>query len=145
MGPGNDECLSSVIQSCRAFKVVHIKFFFKWTYLQISPNSVLTILPNILGFLGRPGFDPRVGRIPWRRTWQPTPVFLPGESPWTKKPGRLWSMGSQEVRHDWVTKHTQTPNISVAKPPHFPPSPKELHHFCEHRPFCVRARQKAVS
>ena len=27
----------------------------------------------------RPGFDPCVGKIPWRRKWQPTPVFLPGE------------------------------------------------------------------
>ena len=27
-----------------------------------------------------PGFDPWLGRIPWRRKWQPTPVFLPGES-----------------------------------------------------------------
>jgi len=26
------------------------------------------------------GFDPWVGKIPWRRAWQPTPVFLPGES-----------------------------------------------------------------
>ena len=25
-------------------------------------------------------FDPRVRKIPWRRTWQPTPVFLPGKS-----------------------------------------------------------------
>ena len=25
-------------------------------------------------------FDPCVGEIPWRRAWQPTPVFLPGES-----------------------------------------------------------------
>ena len=25
----------------------------------------------------RCGFDPRVGKIPWRRKWQPTPVFLP--------------------------------------------------------------------
>ena len=25
-------------------------------------------------------FNPRVGRIPWRRAWQPTPAFLPGES-----------------------------------------------------------------
>ena len=24
--------------------------------------------------------DPRVGKIPWRRKWQPTPVFLPRES-----------------------------------------------------------------
>ena len=28
---------------------------------------------------GRPGFDPWVGRIPWRRKWHLTPVFLPGE------------------------------------------------------------------
>ena len=26
------------------------------------------------------GFDPRVGKIPWRRKWQPTPVLLPGKS-----------------------------------------------------------------
>ena len=26
------------------------------------------------------GFDPWAGKIPWRREWQPTPVFLPGES-----------------------------------------------------------------
>ena len=26
----------------------------------------------------RHGFNPRVGKIPWRRKWQPTPVFLPG-------------------------------------------------------------------
>ena len=24
------------------------------------------------------GFDPWVGKIPWRRAWQPTSVFLPG-------------------------------------------------------------------
>ena len=29
---------------------------------------------------GRPGFDPWVGKIPWRRAWQPIPVFLPGKS-----------------------------------------------------------------
>ena len=28
----------------------------------------------------RPEFNPWIGKIPWRRTWQPTPVFLPGES-----------------------------------------------------------------
>ena len=28
----------------------------------------------------RHGFDPWVGKIPWRREWQPTPVFLPGGS-----------------------------------------------------------------
>ena len=29
----------------------------------------------------RHGFDPWVWKIPWRRNWQPTPVFLPGKSP----------------------------------------------------------------
>ena len=28
----------------------------------------------------RPWFDPWVGKIPWRREWRPTSVFLPGES-----------------------------------------------------------------
>ena len=29
---------------------------------------------------GRPRFDPWIGKIPWRREWKLTPVFLPGES-----------------------------------------------------------------
>ena len=29
---------------------------------------------------GDPWFDPYAGKIPWRREWQPTPIFLPGES-----------------------------------------------------------------
>jgi len=27
----------------------------------------------------RHGFDPWIEEIPWRKAWQPTPVFLPGE------------------------------------------------------------------
>ena len=30
---------------------------------------------------GRSGFEPWIGKIPWRRAWQPTPVFLPGKFP----------------------------------------------------------------
>ena len=41
-----------------------------------------------------------VGKIPWRRAWQPTPVFLPGESPWTEESGRLQSIRSHRVRHN---------------------------------------------
>ena len=26
-----------------------------------------------------PGFDPWVGKIPWRSKWQPTPVIFPGK------------------------------------------------------------------
>ena len=49
----------------------------------------------------RYGFHHWVGKIPWRREWQPTPVFLPRESPWTKESGRLQFVGSQRVGHNW--------------------------------------------
>ena len=36
----------------------------------------------------------------WRRKWQPTPIFLPGESLWTEEPGGLQSTEAQRVGHD---------------------------------------------
>ena len=53
----------------------------------------------------RPGFSHWVGKILWSRTWQPTPVLLPGESPWTEEPGGPQPTVSQRVGHDWATKH----------------------------------------
>ena len=44
----------------------------------------------------RPGFNPWVEKIPWRRERLPTPVFWPGEF-------RGLSMGSQRVRHARAT------------------------------------------
>ena len=51
--------------------------------------------PTKAGRHKRPEFHPWVGKIPWRREWLPTPVFLPGEfheqkslvgySPWGHK------------------------------------------------------------
>ena len=37
----------------------------------------------------RLGFYPWVGRIPWVRTWHPTPVLLPGKSHGPEEPGGL--------------------------------------------------------
>ena len=54
----------------------------------------------------RARFDPWVGKIPWKRKWQPTPEFSPGES-WTEEPGGLQSMGPQRVKHDLVTDTTR--------------------------------------
>jgi len=48
-----------------------------------------------------------------RRARQPTPAFLPGESPWTEEPGRLQSMGLQRIRHDWGTKHSAYIHIHI--------------------------------
>ena len=39
-------------------------------------------------------------RFPQRRAGQPTPVFLPGKSPWAEESCGLQSMGSLRVRHN---------------------------------------------
>ena len=52
------------------------------------------MVKNLMQFR-KPGFDPWVVKVPWRREWLPIPVFLPGEfhgqrsvagySPWDRK------------------------------------------------------------
>ena len=54
------------------------------------------------------GFSPWVEKIPWRRAWQPTPILLLGEFPWTEEPGGLQSTGSQRVGYNWTTRHSTT-------------------------------------
>ena len=46
------------------------------------------------------GFNPRVRKIPQRRKWQPTPVFLPGEFHGQRILVGYSPMGSQRVRPD---------------------------------------------
>ena len=82
-----------------------LPYLFSRPLSHIFPNSSITQTPELptslaqvnlhLGFPGgasgkeqtcqcrrckRRVFDPWVEKIPWRRAWQPTPVFLPGES-----------------------------------------------------------------
>ena len=61
----------------------------------------------------RPGLDPWVGKIPWRKEWQPTPVFLPGESHGQKILAGC-STGSQRVRHNWVTNTFILPSFPLS-------------------------------
>ena len=77
-------------------------------------NSLSTWLPRWLsgkestcnvGNMG--GFNPRVGKIPWRRKSQPTPKFLPGKFHGQEEPGGLQFIGSQWVWHDLGTKQQQ--------------------------------------
>ena len=48
----------------------------------------------------RCGFNPWVRKIPWRKKWQPTPVFLPGESHGQRSLAG-YSPQCCRVRHDW--------------------------------------------
>ena len=41
---------------------------------------LLLVLLSVCLQCGRPTFNPWIRKIPWRRKWQPTSVFLPGES-----------------------------------------------------------------
>ena len=51
----------------------------------------------------RPGFDPWVGKIPWRRKWQPTPVFLPGKyRGWRNLAGRSPWGGKESDTTEWL-------------------------------------------
>ena len=45
-------------------------------------------------------FDPWVGKTPWRRKWQPTPVFLPGRSHGHRSLARYSPWGRIGVRRD---------------------------------------------
>ena len=65
--------------------------------LQHSWASLVTQMVKNLPASRTPGFDLWVGKIPWRRAWQPTSVFLPGKFPWTEVAGKLQSIGSQRV------------------------------------------------
>ena len=64
----------------------------------------------------RPGFDSWVGKIHWRRKWQPTPVFLPGEShglqparllcPWDRKSWTRLSNSTTTTTERLLCGHT---------------------------------------
>jgi len=63
------------------------------------------VVKNPSAYAGDTWFNPWVRKIPWRRKWQPTPVFLPGES----HGGAWWSTYSpgglkKRVGHNLATK-----------------------------------------
>ena len=77
------------------------------------------------------GFDPWVGKIPWRRERQPTPLFLPGEfhgrrslasySPWGHKES---DMSENPLQH--THSHLEWP-LSCPHTPHWPKDVREPH------------------
>ena len=52
----------------------------------------------------RPGFDPWVGKIPWRKKLQPTPVSLPGKSHGQRTLAGYSPWGCKRVGYNCVTK-----------------------------------------
>ena len=62
----------------RWWSIVNTEVCTFWQAPQVAP--VVKNPPAIAGDRKRYRFNPWVGKIPWRRKWQPTPVFFLGES-----------------------------------------------------------------
>ena len=84
---------SSSLSTIRLVSSAHLRLLkFLWAILisacaSSSPAFYMvysayrtSLLAQTVKRLPRPGFNPWVGKISWRRKWQPTPVFLPGKS-----------------------------------------------------------------
>ena len=63
---------------------------------------------------GRPRFDPSVGKIPWRRNWQPTPVLLLGDSQGWRSLAGYSSLGCKESDTTEQLTHTHTHTHTAA-------------------------------
>ena len=85
--------------ACYTVVLTKIDKYFVYFILGFPGGSVIKNLPANAG----DRFDPWVRNIPWRRKWQPTPLFLPGKSH-GQESGGLWSIGLQRVVHDLATK-----------------------------------------
>ena len=70
-----------------------------WSDLAAAAAAMLILVSQVAQWLGislpsrRCQFSSWVGKIPWRRKWQSTPVFLPGKSLWTVAHRAPQSMG----------------------------------------------------
>ena len=64
----------------------------------------------------RRGFDPCMGKIPWRRAWQPTPVFLPGESHGQRRLAGYSPQGHRESDTTEATEQAQAKSFYLPSP-----------------------------
>ena len=68
--------------------------------------------------MGRPGFDPWVGKIPWRKERLPTPIFWPGElhglySPWGCTESDRTEGLSLSLSFKWILKEGTATDYSI--------------------------------
>ena len=68
------------------------------------------------------GFDPSIGKIPWRRAWHPTPVFLPGEFQGWRRLVGYSPQSHKELDMTEVTEHARTCVCGAESPPCSPES-----------------------
>ena len=111
---------------CAMQQVLLLSYLF-YTQQHISRASwVVLVVKNCLQCRHkRCGFNTWAGKVPWRRAWQPTPVFLPGESHGQRS---LMGYSPQSCKESDITETTShacgvymSIPISQFIPPHIPP------------------------
>ena len=90
--------------------MLSVALCYQWAS-QVAP--VIKNPPANAGNMRR-GFDPWVRKIPWRKKWQPTPVFLPGDPRGQRSLVVYSPWGGKRDPHDLGTKHI-THNAAAAK------------------------------
>ena len=133
---------TSILTTYVYYKVWQSKYVNMWQCVSYQRNMVITYLYWVHGLVwwlrryrirlqcGKPGFDPWIEMMPWRKAWQPTPVFLPGEShrqsslvghsPWgLKESGMTEQPSTAQHTTELILKHickkSLTPLCSLLK------------------------------
>ena len=89
---------------CELLEIISILYVHTYGASQVAP--VVKSPPASAGDrCKRHGFDSWVGMIPWRRKWQPTPVFFTGESRGQRSPAGYSPWGCEESD---MTEHLST-------------------------------------
>ena len=95
-----------------------------WTVAQGFPGGLTGKESTFnAGDTGRHEFNPQVRKIPWRRAWQPTAIFLPRKSHGQKSLVGYSPWGSQKFRHnwsDWAHRFEQTVDLQAPPSMGFP-------------------------
>ena len=90
--------------------------FLSWSLQSSNLKSLPTVWLrrwSICLHCGRPRFEPWVGKILWRRKWQPTPVLLPGKSHGQRSPvgyspwGHKESETTERLHFTWLQSQKQ--------------------------------------
>ena len=86
-------------------------YFILYCWIAFHWTSLVTQCKESTCQCRRCGFDPWVGKIPWRKKWQPTPVFLPGQS---HEQRSLEGYSPQDGKRIWCNLATkQQQNVSL--------------------------------
>jgi len=94
-----------------------------WEFVEMGANPISSVVFSQVGLprwlsgkesacqCKRLRFDPWIRKMPWRRKWQPTPVFLAGKSHGQRTLVGYSPPGCKRAGHDWVTEHACTHSV----------------------------------